>query len=94
MSSPSRCYWYRDGDGEVLIPMCYGSAVNGPNECTCDVPESRIEAAERRRDIAEQEVLRLREARDRRLDEQQSTWWKIKRLRARVRELEAKEPKE
>lgn len=75
----------------MLIPMCCGSAVYGPNECTCDVPESRIEAAERRRDIAEQEVLRLREARDRRLDEQQSTWWQIKRLRARVRELEAKE---
>lgn len=87
-TSPDRCYWYRDGEGEVLIPMCYGTAINGPHECTCDVPESRIEAAERRRDEAERQVLRLREARDRRLDHQQSNWWQIKRLRDRIRELE------
>lgn len=85
-----RCYWYRDGDGEVLIPMCLGCAVNGPEQCTCDVPESRIEAAERGRAEAEQAVLRLREARDRRLEEQQSNWRQIKRLRTRIRELEGK----
>ena len=48
-TGPNRCYWYRDGDGEVMIPMCLGAAINGPHECTCDVPESRIEAAERGR---------------------------------------------
>lgn len=87
-TSPDRCYWYRDGEGEVLIPMCYGTAINGPAQCTCDVPESRIEAAERGRAEAERQVMRLREARDRRLEEQQSNWWQIKRLRARIRELE------
>lgn len=84
-----RCYWYRDGDGETLIPMCWGS-VSHPEGCTCNVPESRIEAAERRRAEAERAVLRLREARDRRLDVQQSNWRQINRLRARIRELEAR----
>lgn len=84
-----RCYWYRDGDGETLIPMCWGS-VSDPGGCTCNVPESRIEAAERGRMEAERAVLRLREARDRRLGVQQSDWWQIKRLRARIRELEAR----
>lgn len=83
-----RCYWYRDGEGEVLIPMCFGTAINGPEQCTCDVPESRIEAAERGRAEAERQVMRLREARDRRIEEQQATWWQIKRLRDRIRDLE------
>lgn len=86
-TSPERCYWYRDGDGEVLIPMCFGTANNGPTQCTCDVPESRIEAAERGRKVAEEHVERLREARDRRLDEQRTLWWQNKRLRERIREL-------
>lgn len=85
-----RCYWYRDGDGEVLIPMCFGTAVNGPEQCTCDVPDSRIEASERGRAEAEAQVLRLREARDRRLDEQKNMWWQNKRLRERIRELEGR----
>lgn len=89
VSNLDRCYWYRDGDGEVLIPMCLGCAVNGPEQCTCDVPESRIEAAERGRAEAERQVMRLREARDRRLDEQQRMWWQNKRLRERIAELEA-----
>lgn len=84
-----RCYWYRDGDGEVLIPMCLGCAVNGPEQCTCDTPMSRIEAAERGREIAERHVMRLCEARDRRLEEQNTLWWQNKRLRQRIRELEA-----
>lgn len=83
-----RCHWYRDGDGEVLIPMCLGTAVNGPEQCTCNVPESRIERAERGRAEAERQVLRLREARDRRLDEQQKQWRQIKHLRARIRDLD------
>lgn len=88
MSAADRCHWYRDGDGEVLIPMCYGTAINGPEQCTCDVPESRIDAAERGRAEAEEQLLRLRDARDRRLEYQQTLWWQIKRLRERVRELE------
>ena len=87
-TSPDRCYWYRDGEVELLIPMCYGTAINGPHACTCDVPESRLEEAERRRDEAERQVIRLREARDRRLDHQQSNWQQIKRLRDRIQELE------
>jgi hypothetical protein len=63
-TSPDRCYWYRDGDGEILIPMCWGTATNGPLQCTCNVPESRIEAAERGRSEAERQVTRLGEARD------------------------------
>jgi hypothetical protein len=43
----SRCHWFRDGDYEILIPMCMGTATNGLEGCTCDVPESRIEAVER-----------------------------------------------
>jgi len=88
MAQPDRCHWYRDGDGEVLIPMCLGTAINGPAECTCDVPESRIEAAERGRAEAERQVLRLREARDRGLEEQQANWRHNKRLRERIRKLE------
>lgn len=87
-SAPNRCYWYRDGEGEVLIPMCLGTAVNGPEQCTCDVPESRIEAAERGRAEAERHVLRLREIRDRQLDEQKTLWWQNRRLRERIRDLE------
>lgn len=41
--SPDRCYWYRDGEDEVLIPMCMGCAVAGIEECTCDVPGSEID---------------------------------------------------
>ena len=56
-----QCYWTRDEDGyEMLIPRCYGGALH-PSGCTCDVGGSVLELAERRRDIAEGEVLRLRE---------------------------------
>ena len=87
-TSPDRCYWYRDGDGEILIPMCYGTAINGPHECTCDVPVSRIEAAERGRAEAEKQVMRLIEKHEHGLEEQQSAWRRIKRMRARIEELE------
>lgn len=87
-TGPDRCHWYRDSDGEILIPMCLGAAINGPCECTCDVPESRIEAAERGRAEAERQVMRLREARDRRIEEQEADWRRMKRLRARIGELE------
>lgn len=89
MSAPDRCYWLRTDDGEdILIPMCMGTAVNGPQLCTCDVPESQVEEAVRRRDEAERQVMRLREARDRRLEEQASIWRRIKRLETHIRELE------
>lgn len=88
--NPERCHWIRDADGtEVLIPMCIGCAVLGPKECTCDTPESAIEEAQRRRDEAERHVTRLREARDRGLEEQQSAWNRSRNLHKRVRELEA-----
>ncbi|PNW61816.1 UNVERIFIED_CONTAM: hypothetical protein BEN50_25680 [Euhalothece sp. KZN 001] len=83
---PDRCHWYRDGDGEVLIPMCMGCAVNGPEQCTCDVPESRIEAAERERAEAEHQVMRLREKAERRLEEQQRIWNENRWLRRRIKE--------
>lgn len=58
---PDRCYWTRSGDGdEVLIPVCW-AAVHNPLDCTCDVPGSRLDYAERGRAIAEAEVTRLRE---------------------------------
>ncbi|NDK36948.1 hypothetical protein [Rhodovulum sulfidophilum] len=39
-STSTRCYWIRDQDGaEILIPMCWGAAIGGPAECTCNVPE-------------------------------------------------------
>lgn len=89
---PERCYWYRDGHGETLIPMCIGCAVGGPAECTCDVPRSRIEVAEHGRAEAERMVLRLQDARDRRLEEQRLAWSQIKYLRSRIRELERRQP--
>lgn len=86
--TPDRCYWLKDGGDEILIPMCYGSAHDGPYACTCTVPESRIEAAERGRAEAERQVMRLREARDRRLEEQKSEWHYRRRLHKRVTDLE------
>lgn len=41
---PDRCYWHRDETGaEIMIPMCMGCAVSGPEQCTCDVPGSQID---------------------------------------------------
>ncbi|BAQ69386.1 hypothetical protein NHU_02232 [Rhodovulum sulfidophilum] len=88
-STSTRCYWIRDQDGaEILIPMCWGAAIVGPAECTCNVPESRIETAERGRAEAERQVLRLMDERDRRLEAQAVTWRENKRLRERIAELE------
>ncbi|RAP42376.1 hypothetical protein BYZ73_04050 [Rhodovulum viride] len=85
----TRCHWLRDEDGlEILIQMCCGAAIGGPAECTCNVPESRIEAAERGRAEAEAHVLRLMDERDRRLHEQAGIWGRNKRLRQRIEELE------
>ncbi|MBK5923806.1 hypothetical protein CCR90_08435 [Rhodovulum sulfidophilum] len=85
----TRCHWVRTDDGlDILIPMCCGSAIGGPSECTCNVPESRIEAAERGRAEAEAHVLRLMDERDRRLYEQAGIWRRNKRLRERIEELE------
>lgn len=56
-----RCYWVRTADGdEVLIPMCIGSS-HHPSGCTCGAPQSRIERAEERAEIARGEVARLRQ---------------------------------
>ncbi|PTW37210.1 hypothetical protein C8N38_1324 [Rhodovulum kholense] len=86
---PIRCHWLRDEDGlEILIPMCCGAAIGGPAECTRNVPESRIEAAERGRAEAEAHVLRLMDERDRRLHEQAGIWRRNKRLRQRIEDLE------
>ncbi|NDK36675.1 hypothetical protein [Rhodovulum sulfidophilum] len=85
----TRCHWIRTDDGlDILIPMCCGAAIGGPAECTCDVPESRIEAAERGRQEAEAQVLRLRGVRDLSLEEQARMWRENKRLRQRIKELE------
>lgn len=47
MLPPNRCAWTRDADGEEwLIPGCMGAAALGPENCTCGIPESRIERAE------------------------------------------------
>lgn len=89
---PNRCYWVRDTadpELEILIPMCWESVTTGPWACTCAVPASRIEAAERGRAIAEQHVLRMRERRVSELDQQQRHWHQVRRLRARISELEA-----
>ena len=83
-----RCYWIKDEDGdEILIPMCCGAAVYGSHACTCGFPESRIEAAERGRVEAEYQVLRLRDARDRRLYVQQIEWRQRHRLRLNIDRL-------
>lgn len=47
LPEPDPCRWTRDQDGtEWLIPGCIGTAVTGPQSCTCDTPLSRIERAE------------------------------------------------
>jgi len=91
-----RCHWYRDGDGdgEILIPMCMGSAINGPEQCTCDVPESTIERVTRERDAARAEVARLHAKAERRLEQQLADWNRMTRLRARIDELEAAQSRE
>ena len=71
-----RCNWTLDDDGNAaLIPRCWGSALD-PFGCTCGVEGSALEQAERRRDIAEGEVLRLHEKamRARELYEQTLRW--------------------
>jgi hypothetical protein len=56
-----RCFWVREPDGtETLIPMCIGSA-NHPSQCTCSMPQSRIERAEEQATVARGEVDRLRQ---------------------------------
>ncbi|TJZ85813.1 hypothetical protein [Paracoccus hibiscisoli] len=92
MTTPNRCYWVRDTADpgfEILIPMCWATVTAGPEFCTCAVPASRIEAAERGRSIAEQHVLRMRDRRVSDLDHQQQHWNQVRRLRARIAELEA-----
>jgi len=92
---PDRCYWTRDEDGlEVLIPRCWGSVLD-PAGCSCEVEGSVLEKAERRRDIAEGEVLRLREKLIRATDRydgalrwQRRQYQEIKRLEALVASLE------
>jgi peptidoglycan hydrolase CwlO-like protein len=70
---PDRCHWVREQDGtETLIPGCWGS-VHDPANCTCEVPGSALDRAERARQAAEAEVERLRE--------------KLARAADRVREL-------
>lgn len=86
---PDRCYWTRDEDGlEVLIPRCWGSVLD-PAGCTCAVEGSALEKAERRRDIAEGEVLRLREKLIRATDRYEEILRKDRRWGAEVRRLEA-----
>jgi hypothetical protein len=85
-----RCHWVREPEGfEVLIPMCHGSAAYGSSGCTCTVPSSRIERAERGRAEAERYVMKLREARDEMLDRQKTSRRFQAQLHQRVRELEA-----
>lgn len=85
-----RCHWTKADDGtEVLIPMCCGRAVCGPVGCTCDVPQSAIEVAERGRQRAEFYIARLREKSIVRQEEVDRLFRENNRLRARIRELEA-----
>lgn len=96
MPSPSeehptvgRCHWLRDDDGaEILIPMCMGAAVAGPEGYTCDVPLSRIERAEDARRAAEAEIERLLEKAERRADHVAILVRQNGALRRRLRELE------
>lgn len=96
---PDRCHWVRDSDGlEVLIPICWGSVLD-PEGCTCEVEGSRLERAECGRQIAEAEVLRLREKLARHADRyadtiasQQRLWREARDLRARLESLEQPKP--
>ena len=69
METGTRCLWWRPGFAvgteAMLIPMCMGAAVHGPEGCTCHVPRSRVERAERARANLEAEVARLLEKLDR-----------------------------
>ena len=87
--APGRCYWSRQDDGEeIMVPMCIGCAVYGPYQCTCNVPESRLEQAERGRSIAESEVNRLREKLYRSADRREVERLENQRLRRRIFDME------
>ncbi|MDO5622240.1 MAG: hypothetical protein Q4G24_12300 [Paracoccus sp. (in: a-proteobacteria)] len=94
IDNDARCYWARDEHGlEFLIPACWASINDGPSACTCHIEGSRLEQAQRGRDEAEQEVLRLRgklrHSADRyaaSLDYQQRLWREVRRLRALLEE--------
>lgn len=46
MPEHSACYWIREAGGDrIHIPGCMGAAVQGPEACTCEHPESGIERA-------------------------------------------------
>lgn len=86
---PQVCHWIRDEDGfEVMIPRCWGSVLD-PAGCTCSVDGSRIERAERAREIAEGEVMRLREKLLRQADRYSDSVRYQQRLHAEWRALRA-----
>lgn len=62
---PDRCQWLFDRYW-IMIPGCIGAAVGGPHDCTCDIKGSKLEQAQRGREIAEGEVLRLHKRAERR----------------------------
>lgn len=88
---PTRCHWVRHSDGvDVLIPMCWG-AVHDPSECTCVTDGSRLERAEIAREIAEGEVLRLRNKLLGQADRYAATLRHQEGLYAEIRRLRAAE---
>lgn len=72
-----------------FIPRCYGGAINGPENCTCDVSGSRLEQAEAARDAAVEYVEGLREKLRRAADRQRELMEQNRRLRLELREARA-----
>lgn len=84
-----RCYWVREPDGtESLIPMCIGGA-HHPGACTCSAPQSRIERAEARAEVAIREIDRLRQKLRAASDRVTQMQTENRDLRRRLREVTA-----
>lgn len=88
--NPDRCYWAKGEDGlEVLIPHCWGTVLDGPSACTCDIAGSRLERAERGRQIAESYVERLRDRLLLAAARYEEQLVRARRLHEEIRRLEA-----
>ena len=72
-----------------FIPGCMGSAVGGPDGCTCDYPLSAIEREREARRAADEYVAKLRSKAQRRQEFIESLMRTNKRLCAEIRRMKA-----
>ncbi|WP_457647633.1 hypothetical protein [Profundibacter sp.] len=76
-----RCHWVLEEELSYFIPGCIGGGIGGPDECTCDYPQSEIEQERLARREAEEYVERLLVKAKRRQEFIDSMMHENKRLR-------------